>query len=400
MRTDDPAAPARSGPLAGVRVVELAGLGPAPFACMTLADLGADVVKIDRASGSGLGIPADVDLLNRGRPSVVLDLKQPAGVETVCRLVERADVFVEGFRPGVAERLGLGPDVLLARRPALVYGRMTGWGQDGPLAGTAGHDITYLALAGALHAIGPAEKPAVPLNLVGDFGGGSMYLLVGILAALLEARTSGKGQVVDAAIVDGASHLTTMVHGLMNAGAWADRRASNLLDGGAPFYDVYETSDGRHVAIGPLEPSFYREFAERLGIDEPLPDRDDVGAWDELRDRLSKVFATRTRDEWAEVFADSDGCVAPVLSLREAATHPHLAARQVFEDRDGVVQPGPAPRFSRTPGALTTPPVPVGHDTRNALLAWGIDDADALIEAGVAIPATPPDRRDDPRETD
>jgi alpha-methylacyl-CoA racemase len=368
---------------------------------MTLADLGADVVKIDRASGGGLGIPAEVDLLNRGRPSVVLDLKQPAGVETVCRLVDQADVFVEGFRPGVAERLGLGPDVLLTRRPSLVYGRMTGWGQEGPLADVAGHDITYLAVTGALHAIGAAERPAVPLNLVGDFGGGSMYLVVGILAALLESRTSGKGQVVDAAIVDGASHLTTMVHGLMNAGAWADRRGSNLLDGGAPFYDVYETADGRHVAIGPLEPPFYREFAARLGVGDPLPDRGDVGAWDELRDRLAKIFAKRTRDEWAEVFADGDGCVAPVLSLREAAEHPHLAARQVFVDHGGVVQPAPAPRFSRTPGALTTPPVPVGHDTRNALLAWGIDDADALIQAGVAVDAAAPQAsRVESRETD
>lgn len=384
MRTEPPRP---SGPLTGVRVVELAGLGPAPFAAMTLAELGADVVKIDRASGGSLGIPAEVDLLNRGRPSVVLDLKQSAGVETVCRLVERADVFVEGFRPGVAERLGLGPDILMARRPSLVYARMTGWGQHGPLAEAAGHDINYVALSGALHAIGPAERPSVPLNLVGDFGGGSMYLLVGILAALLEARTSGQGQVVDAAIVDGAAHLTTMVHGLMNAGAWADRRASNLLDGGTPFYDVYETADGRHVAVGPLEPAFYRDFEARLGLDEPLPDRDDVASWTALRDRLAKVFATRSRDEWVDAFAGSDACVAPVLSMREAPTHPHMAAREVFVDRDGVVQPAPAPRFSRTPSSLTTPPVPVGHDTRNALLAWGIDDADDLIESGVAMQA-------------
>jgi alpha-methylacyl-CoA racemase len=370
-----------------VRVVELAGLGPAPFAAMTLAELGADVVKIDRTSGGGLGIPAEVDLLNRGRPSVVLDLKQSAGVETVCRLVEQADVFVEGFRPGVAERLGLGPDILMARRRSLVYARMTGWGQHGPLAEAAGHDINYVALSGALHAIGPAERPSVPLNLVGDFGGGSMYLLLGILAALLEARSSGQGQVVDAAIVDGAAHLTTMVHGLMNAGAWADRRASNLLDGGTPFYDVYETADGRHVAVGPLEPAFYRDFEARLGLDESLPDRDDVASWGVLRDRLAKVFVTRSRDEWVAAFAGSDACVAPVLSMREAPTHPHMAAREVFVDRDGVVQPAPAPRFSRTPSKLTTPPVPVGHDTRNALLAWGIDDADDLIESGVAMQA-------------
>jgi alpha-methylacyl-CoA racemase len=264
----------------------------------------------------------------------------------------------------------------------------------------AGHDLTYLALTGALHAIGPADKPAVPLNLVGDFGGGAMYLLVGILSALLESRTSGTGQVVDAAIVDGASHLTTMVHGLMNAGAWADRRGSNLLDGGAPFYDVYETSDGRHVAIGALEPAFYRELTARLRIADSLPDRDDVGAWDGLRDRLAKIFATRTRDEWAEVFADGDACVAPVLSLREASGHPHVAARQVFEDRDGMVQPAPAPRFSRTPGVLTTPPVPVGHDTRNALLAWGINDVDELIASGVAVESGAQPSRSGSRETD
>ena len=373
------------GPLAGVKVVELAGIGPAPFACMLLAELGADVVKIDRPTGGGLGIPAEVDLLNRGRPSVALDLKRPEAVETVRRLVDQADVFVEGFRPGVVERLGLGPVDLLARRPSLVYGRMTGWGQDGPLAETAGHDITYIAVSGALHAIGPAEKPTVPINLVGDFGGGAMYLVVGILAALHEARAGGRGQVVDAAIVDGSAHLMTMVHGLMNAGAWADSRASNLLDGGAPFYDVFATSDGRHVAVGPLEPQFYAEFEERLGLEPPLPDRGDVDGWEKLRARLTEAFATRTQEEWVATFEGSDACVAPVLPLAEAPHHPHLIARGTFDDRNGVVQPAPAPRFSRTPGRLTTPPVPIGQDTREALLAWGIADADDLIAAGVAV---------------
>ncbi len=382
---DRPMAPPGShGPLAGVRVVELNGLGPAPFACMLLAELGADVVKVDRLSGGGLGVPPELDLLNRGRPSVALDLKQPEGAETVRRLVDRADVFVEGFRPGVAERLGLGPDVLMERRPGLVYARMTGWGQDGPLSGTAGHDITYLAVSGALHAIGPAERPSVPINLVGDFGGGALYLVVGVLAALHEARSSGRGQVVDAAIVDGAAHLLTMVHGLLNAGAWSDARAANLLDGGAPFYDVFATADGRHVAVGPLEPAFYADFEARLGLAEPLPDRNDVDVWDHLRTRLADVFATRTQADWVAVFEGSDACVAPVLSLAEAPEHPHLAARQTFERHHGVVQPAPAPRFSRTPGRITTPPVPVGQDTREALLAWGIEDADDLIRRGVA----------------
>ncbi len=373
------------GPLAGVRVVELGGIGPLPFACMLLAELGADVIKVDRPSGGGLGIPPELDLLNRGRPSVALDLKTPSGVETVRRLVDQADVFVEGFRPGVAERLGLGPEELLSRRPALVYGRMTGWGQGGPLADTAGHDITYLATSGVLHAIGPAETPVVPLNVIGDFGGGAMYLVAGVLAALYSAGSTGRGQVVDAAVVDGSAHLSTLVHGLLGAGAWVDSRASNLLDGGAPFYGVFATSDGQHMAVGPLEPRFYADFEQRLDLPEPLPDRNDVTSWDALRARLAAVFSSRSRADWVARFEGSDACVAPVLSLREAPAHPQLAARGTFETRQGVVQPAPAPRFSQTPGRLTTPPVVVGHDTRNALLAWGIDDVDDLIDTGVAV---------------
>ncbi len=380
----DPVGRIPHGPLAGVRVVELAGIGPLPFACMLLAELGAEVIKVDRPAGGGLGVPPELDLLNRGRPSVALDLKTPAGVETVRRLVDRADVFVEGFRPGVAERLGLGPDELLDRRPALVYGRMTGWGQDGPSAGLAGHDITYLATSGVLHAIGPPAAPVVPLNLIGDFGGGAMYLVAGVLAALHFAETTGRGQVVDAAVVDGSAHLATLVHGLLAAGAWVDARASNLLDGGAPFYGVFVTSDGRYLAVGPLEPRFYAEFEDLLELDEPLPDRNDLTTWDDLRARLTAVFASRTQAEWVAAFEGSDACVAPVLSLREAPDHPHLAARGTFETRHGVVQPAPTPRFSRTPGKLTTPPVVVGHDTRDALLSWGIDDVDDLIESGVA----------------
>ncbi len=371
------------GPLAGVRVVELAGIGPAPFACMLLAELGADVIKVDKPSGGFLGLPAESDLLNRGRPSVCIDLKGPAGVKTVRRLVDSADVLVEGFRPGVAERLGLGPDVLLEHRPSLVYGRMTGWGQEGPWSGRAGHDIDYIALTGALHATGPVETPSVPLNLVGDFGGGAMYLVVGVLAALVEARATGQGQVVDAAIVDGAAHLMTQAYGLLGAGVWTDRRQSNLLDGGTPFYGVFETSDGRHLAVGPLEPQFYSEFERLLELSEPLPERTDLEQWSTLRERISETIASRTQDEWMRVFDESDACVSPVLSMREAARHPHLEARSTFVERDGVSQPAPAPRFSRTPTSLTTPPVPVGHDSREALLRWGIQDVDGLIAAGV-----------------
>jgi alpha-methylacyl-CoA racemase len=371
------------GPLAGVRVVELAGIGPAPFACMLLAELGADVIKVDRPEGSFLGLPAESDLLNRGRPSVCIDLKTPVGVETVRRLVDAADAFVEGFRPGVTERLGLGPDVLLDQRPSLVYGRMTGWGQQGPWSSLAGHDIDYVAVTGALHAIGPVEAPAVPLNLVGDFGGGAMYLVVGILAALLEARTSGSGQVVDAAIVDGAAHLMTQAYGLLGAGVWTDKRHSNLLDGGTPFYDVFETSDGRHLAVGPLEPAFYKEFERLLGLPEPLPLRTDVEHWSELRERIAQVIASQTQDDWMQVFEGSDACVAPVLSMQEAPRHPHLVARSTFVERGGVAEPAPAPRFSRTPTSLTTPPVPTGHDSREALLRWGISDVDDLVAAGV-----------------
>ncbi|MEP6667422.1 MAG: CaiB/BaiF CoA-transferase family protein [Nocardioidaceae bacterium] len=371
------------GPLAGVRVVELAGIGPAPFACMLLAELGADVIKVDRPSSGFLGLPAESDLLNRGRPSVCIDLKSPAGVHTVRRLADTADVLIEGFRPGVAERLGLGPDVLLEQRPSLVYGRMTGWGQDGPWSGCAGHDIDYLALTGVLHAIGPAAAPVVPLNLVGDFGGGAMYLVVGVLAALLEARATGDGQVVDAAIVDGATHLMTQAYGLMGAGVWTDKRESNLLDGGTPFYGVFETSDDRHVAVGPLEPQFYAEFERLLGLSEPLPERTDIEEWQALRQRIADAIASRTRDEWTQVFEGSDACVAPVLSMREAPLHPHLVARSTFVEREGVAQPAPAPRFSRTATTLSTPPVSPGHDSREALLRWGIEDVDDLLTAGV-----------------
>lgn len=372
-----------TGPLRGVRVVEIAGIGPGPHAAMILADLGADVVRVERPGGAPSPGNRATDLLTRGRPSVAMDLKNPDAVQTVLRLVETADVLLEGMRPGVTERLGLGPDACLARNPRLVYGRMTGWGQDGPLALAAGHDMNYIAIAGVLHGLGQSpDRPHFPSNLVGDFGGGSTYLVIGVLAALLEARVSGQGQVVDAAIVDGAAHLNAMFASML-AGGWAqERRAVGLLDGGAPFYDVYETADGKHMSVGPLEPKFYAELLDRLDLGGDVPDRDDPAQWPALRTVLAARFAERTQAEWTEVFDGSDACCAPVLPMTEAARHPHLAARGTYVDRDGLLQPAPAPRFSRTGAGLTTGPSVPGADTRAALLAWGIDDVDALIDKG------------------
>ncbi|MFG2973779.1 CaiB/BaiF CoA transferase family protein [Streptomyces sp. NPDC048331] len=361
------------GPLAGVRVVELAGIGPGPFAAMLLADLGADVVRVDRPGGGGLAVDPAYDITNRGKRSVLLDLKSADGPARVLDLVERADVLVEGFRPGVAERLGVGPAECHARNPKLVYGRMTGWGQDGPLAETAGHDIAYIAVTGALGMIGkPGEPPAVPANLVGDYAGGSLYLVIGVLAALHHARATGTGQVVDAAIVDGTAHLTAMIHGMMAAGGWQDRRGANLLDGGCPFYGTYETSDGGHMAVGALEQQFYDTFVELLGIQDRAPARKDLARWGELREVVAERFRTRTRAEWTAVFEGSDACVAPVLSLREAPDHPHLAARGTFTDFGGIVQPAPAPRFSTTPGALTTGPARPGAHTGSVAADWDV----------------------------
>jgi alpha-methylacyl-CoA racemase len=379
-----------TGPLTGLRVVELAGLGPAPYACMLLAELGADVVRIDRPGAASLIVDPEKDALNRSRPSVAVDLKSPGGRDVLLRLLDDADVLVEGLRPGVLERLGVGPDEALARNPRLVYARMTGWGQDGPLAERAGHDINYLGLTGALHAIGTADKPAVPLNIGADFGGGSMFLLVGILAALFERGTSGRGQVVDAAMVDGASSLVTMIYGMLGAGLWQDRRAANLLDGGAPFYDTYACADGRHVAVGALEPQFYAAFVEGLGLTGALPGGQyDLAHWPEHRRRFAEAFTTRTRDEWAEVFAGTDACVTPVLGLREAPVHPHLAARGTFVEQDGASLPGPAPRFSRTPGAVRGPARRPGADTTAVLTDWGFtaDEVRALLTSGAVAEA-------------
>jgi alpha-methylacyl-CoA racemase len=372
-----------SGPLNGVRVLEFAGLGPAPFCGMLLADMGADVLRIDRPGATSLLGRCDVTA--RGRRSLALDLKKAEAVEAALRLCERADVLIEGFRPGVMERLGLGPDAALGRNARLVYGRMTGWGQDGPLAQAAGHDLNYLALSGALHAIGPREKPFPPLNLVADYGGGAMYLAFGVLAALFHARSTGEGQVVDAAMVDGVASLSAVFFGLKAAGLWdAARREANLLDGGAPWYDVYECADGGWIAIGSLEPQFYGELLDRLGIeDEQFRRQHDPAVWPALRERLERLFRTRTRDQWSELLEGTDVCFAPVLSFDEAPEHPHARARGTYVRRDGLTQPAPAPRFSATPGEIQGPPPEVGCGGREALRDWGFapEDVEALVPA-------------------
>ncbi len=366
-----------SGPLHGVRIVELAGLGPAPFAGMMLADAGADIIRIDRSDRATYppNTAPHVDLMNRGRRSVAVDLKHPDGVALVLRLLQGADGLMEGFRPGVAERLGLGPEVCLERNPTLVYGRMTGWGQDGPMASTAGHDIDYIALAGALEPMGRAgERPLPPLNLVGDFGGGGMLLAFGMCAAIISARQTGAGQVIDAAMVDGAASLMTMTYTLMSAGIWKDQRGTNLLDTGAHFYEVYETSDGGYFALGAIEQQFYAELLVRLGLEgEALPDQMDREAWPQMKERFAALFATKTRQEWEVIFAGSDACAAPVLSPVEAPDHPHMKARGTFTEVAGVVQPSPSPRFLGTPGAIRRPPPNPGQDGDEALADWGLE---------------------------
>ncbi|MCM1940860.1 CoA transferase [Streptomyces sp. G3] len=380
--------PGTEGPLTGVRVVELAGIGPGPFAAMLLADLGADVVRVDRPGGPGLGIDPAHDVTNRNKRSVVVDLKAPDGPARVLDLAERADVLIEGYRPGVAERLGVGPGDCHARNPRLVYGRMTGWGQEGPLAQRAGHDIGYIALTGALGMIGtPDAPPPAPANLLGDYAGGSLYLVVGVLAALHHARASGTGQVVDAAIVDGTAHLSSMIHGMLAAGGWQDRRGANLLDGGCPFYGTYETADGRHMAVGALEPQFYAEFMRLLGIPGLAPARDDMSRWPELREAVAARFRSRTRDEWTAVFAGSDACTAPVLSLREAPHHPHLAARSTFTDHGGITQPAPAPRFSATPTAVRTGPALPGAGAESVARDWDLPREQDPPRASLPNPA-------------
>nr|WP_026198018.1 CaiB/BaiF CoA-transferase family protein [Sciscionella marina] len=382
-RPETTAAP--SGPLAGLRVIELSGIGPAPFAAMLLADLGAEVVLVDRPEGSAGTVPDSEDVLRRNRRCICLNLRTPGGRRALLELVEHADVLIEGYRPGVAERLGVGPEDCWQHNPRLVYGRMTGWGQQGPLATTAGHDISYLAITGALHAIGrQGAPPTVPLNLVGDFAGGSLYLAFGLLAAVFETKRSQRGQVVDAAIVDGVSSLTAMMHSMFSAGLWRDERGSNLLDSGVPWYDVYETSDHQWMAAGPLEPKFYARFMSLLGLDPAEERRRDPAEWPRLREEIATAFAAKTRQDWTELFEGTDACVAPVLSLAEAPHHPHLAARKAFIDVDGVRQPAPAPRFGATPPPSPSPPTPSGKDTRQVLLDWGVTDIDELMGSGAA----------------
>ncbi len=375
-----------TGPLRGVKVVEIAGIGPGPHGCMILADLGADVIRVERPGGQMLS-GGPTMLLNRGRPSIALDLKRPEAAATVLDLVAGADLLVEGMRPGVTERLGIGPDQCFAVNPRLVYGRMTGWGQEGPLAHAAGHDLNYISVAGALFGMGQTpERPQFPANLVGDFGGGSTYLVIGLLAALLEARVSGEGQVVDAAIVDGTAHLNAMTAAMRASGGYREERGANLLDGGVPFYDVYETSDGKHMSVGALEPQFYATLLRTLGLEDTAPGQGDLDRYDELRTLLTDTFKQRTQAEWVALFEGTDACVAGVIPISEAPDHPHLKARETFVEHEGLVQPQPAPRFSRTDATLSLPPSPAaGTHTREALTAWGIRDVDGLIERGVAV---------------
>ncbi len=372
------------GPLQGFKVVEMAGIGPTPFCAMLLADMGADVVRIDRPGAAEVRIAAGIeaddtrfDVMRRGRPTLAIDLKQPAGVSRVLELVDRADALIEGYRPGVMERLGLGPDACLARNARLVYGRMTGWGQHGPLAQAAGHDIDYIALSGALHAIGGrGEKPMVPLNYVADFGGGAMLLAFGVLAALLEAGRSGQGQVVDAAMSDGAALLSAMMYGFRARGAWTVERGTNMLDGGAHFYDTYRCADGKCIALGAIEPQFYAELRTRCGLTDPAFDaQHDTSRWPELKTKMAALFATRTRDAWCALLEATDACFAPVLDWDEAPHHPHNQARETFVVVDGVMQPAPAPRFSRTPAAMPRSAPQASEELNAVLKRWGLASA-------------------------
>lgn len=374
------------GPLNGIKVLEIASIGPGPFCAMMLSDMGAEVIRIDRKDLAGTG---DTRLsLNRGRKSLALDLKKTEAIETVLKMAEGADMLIEGFRPGVMERLGLGPDICLARNPKLIFGRMTGWGQSGPLSQAAGHDINYISLAGALHAMGYEDRaPTPPLNLVGDFGGGAMYLLAGLLAGYIEAQNSGQGQVVDAAMTDGTASLLTAFYGLRALGRWTDRRASNYLDGGAHYYGCYTCSDGKFISIGSIEPKFYALLLEKLSIeDEEFRAQNNPAAWPSLQQKLVEIFKTRSRDEWCELLEGTDVCFAPVLTMEEAPGHPHNVDRKSFVEVDGVTQPAPAPRFSRTPGAIQRPASIVGEHSEEVLKEWGfsaqrisdLKEADAL----------------------
>ncbi|OIQ96267.1 E-cinnamoyl-CoA:R-phenyllactate CoA transferase [mine drainage metagenome] len=379
------------GPLRGLRVIEMAGIGPAPFCAMMLADMGAEILRIQRPQpeASAPRESRQSDVMARGRRSLTIDLHAPGGAARVLDLLDSADILIEGFRPGVMERLGLGPDICLARRPGLIYGRMTGWGQSGPLSACAGHDVNYIALSGALHAIGrPDQGPTLPLNYIGDFGGGGMMLAFGIVCAVLEARQSGQGQVVDAAMSDGAALLSSMMYGMHADGKWSNQRGDNLLDGGAHFYNTYACADGKHIAIGAIEPQFYRLLLERCGIDEQdQPAQMDTGKWPELKRRFADLFRTRTRQEWCALLEATDACFAPVLDWDEAPQHPHNQARQTFVTIDGVVQPAPAPRFSRTPPAMPASAQALAADACTVVLEWKRGAADHGNGGGSPAPA-------------
>ncbi|MGB0341976.1 MAG: CaiB/BaiF CoA transferase family protein [Parvibaculales bacterium] len=373
-----------TGPLSGVKILEFAGIGPGPFCAMLLSDMGADILRIDRKGAQG-GSPND--LTSRGRKSIAVDLKKPEGIEAVLKLVEKADMLQEGFRPGVMERLGLGPDVCLARNPKLVYGRMTGWGQTGPLAHAAGHDINYISLTGALHAIGTVDQPVPPLNLVGDFGGGALYLAMGMCAALFEAQRSGAGQVIDCAMTDGAASLMSMFYGMKASGIWQDKRGVNLLDGGAHFYGCYQTADDKFIALGSIEPQFYALLREKAGLSEDAWSAQmDAAGWAGLQEKLAAVIKTKTRDEWDALMEGTDVCYAPVLDMNEAPAHHHNKARETLVEAYGVMQPNVAPRFSRTQSAIQGPPPKIGEHNDTALADWGLDDADiAAVKQAEAI---------------
>jgi alpha-methylacyl-CoA racemase len=384
------------GPLEGIRIIELAGIGPGPFCAMLLSDMGAEVIRVDRAGLVGQdtdrdGNDARFNLLSRGRRNIAVDLKNPAAVDAVLRLIDRADALLEGFRPGVMERLGLGPDLCLARNPRLVYGRMTGWGQDGPIARIAGHDINYIALSGVLHSIGEAGGPPVPpLNLVGDFGGGALYLAMGLLAGIISARSTGKGQVIDCSMVEGSASLMMMMYGALASGAWTEERGHNRTDGGAHYYRVYETKDGEYISVGAIEPQFYALLLQYTGLEgETLPEQTDRAHWPEMQERLARIFKEKTRVEWTEIMQHTDICFAPVLRMSEAIEHPHNLHRNSFVEIDGIPQPAPAPRFLGTPTHVQCPPARVGEHTDEVLRDWGFSQAEiaALHQSGAVASA-------------
>jgi len=375
------------GPLAGIKIIEMKGIGPGPYAGQILADLGAEVVVVERASKpNSIAPPSAMDVNARGKKSIALDLRKPAGLETLMKLIEQADAIFEGNRPGVAEKLGFGPDVCLARNPKIIYGRMTGWGQTGTLAHSAGHDMNYISLTGAAAAIGSKETPVPPLNIVGDYAGGSLFLVVGMLSALLEAQRSGKGQVIDAAITDGSAHLMSMFYTLSKLGAWNSKRESNLLDGGTPYYAAYQTADGKHLSVGAIEPQFFAEMVERAGLPESfIQDQNNPAKWGEIRATMVETFKSKSRDEWVQIFEGSDACVAGILDYQEAVEHPHNQSRKTYVEVNGDLQPAPAPRFSRSECPVPAAPSAEGADTKQVLSAWGFADSDieSLDQAGI-----------------